>query len=178
MSGSINLVSPKNEQLEKEQNRLKIARISAFVIMLCVAGIAVLVFVINLTLPLNAIKHNEDITLSNISTLQKKLTQYSLVEDRVNHVSNIIGQRQKLPDVVGVLVNTVPSDLSVNSIQVDSKNISLDISGSSLTSMNELIDNIIMLSQQQKMIKNVVMQQLSLDVKSSRYSISIQANTE
>jgi len=177
MDGSINLVSPKNEQLEKEQRRLRIVRISALAIMVMVAGIAVLVFIINLTLPLNAIKHNEDVTLSNTSVLHKKLAEYYLVEDRVNNLSNVISKRQKLPDITDALLAIIPSGLSVGSMQVNSKSISLDISGSSLISMNKLIDNVVTLGQQ-KLIKNIVMQQLSLDVKSNNYAVSIQADIQ
>ena len=76
MSDSINLVSPKNEQLEKEQNRLRIARVVAFSVMFLVAAVAVLVFVVNLTLPINSIKRSEEVTLSNIAALHKKFVQY------------------------------------------------------------------------------------------------------
>ena len=55
MNGSINLVSPKNEQLEKEQNRLKSVRMLAFIVMFFVVVIAILAFVINLTLPISSI---------------------------------------------------------------------------------------------------------------------------
>jgi hypothetical protein len=178
MDGSINLVSPKNEQLEKEQGRLRIVRIAALAIMVMVAGIAVLVFIINLTLPLNSIKHKEDTALSNISVLHKKLAGYYLVEDRVNNLSNVISKRQKLPDIADALLAIIPSDLSVGSMQVNAKSISIDISGSSLVSMNKLIDNAILLGQQQKLIKDIVMQQLSLDVKDNYYAISIQADIQ
>jgi cell division septal protein FtsQ len=178
MDGSINLVSPKNEQLEKEQRRLRIARISALVIMAMVAGIAVLVFIINLTLPLSSIKHNEDVTLSNISVLHKKLAEYYLVEDRVDNLSNVISKRQKLPDITDALLAIIPADLSVGSMQVNAKSVSLDISGSSLISMNKLIDNVILLGQQQKLIKNIIMQQLSLDVKDNYYTVSMQADIQ
>jgi hypothetical protein len=63
-------------------------------------------------------------------------------------------------------------------MQVNAKSISLDISGSSLISMNKLIDNVILLGQQQKLIKNIVMQQLSLDVKDNYYAVTIQADIQ
>lgn len=176
MSVNINLVSPKNEQLEKDQNRLKNARILAFAVMLVVAVVAVLVFIINLTLPINSIKQSEQATLANIATLHKKLVQYALVEDRANHLSNIISKRQKLPNLVNLILATVPGDLSVNSTEISAKNVALIVSGSSLASMNKLIDNITVLGQQKNVLKNLVVQQLSLDVKSNKYSISIQAD--
>ena len=178
MSNSINLVSPKNEQLGKEQNRLKIARILAFAIMAFVVATAILVFVINLTLPINSIKQNEQTTLTNISTLHKKLTQYYLVEDRANHLANIIAQRGNIPVVSDDLLAIVPPDLAINSMQIDATKVSLIVSGASLTSMNKLIDNVTILGEQKKIITNIVVQQLSLDVKSSQYSISIQAETK
>ncbi len=178
MNDSINLVSPKNEQLEKEQNRLKGARILAFSVMFFVVVIAVLAFVINLTLPISSIKRDEDTTLANIATLHKKLVQYTLVEDRANHLSNIIAKRQKLPDVVNAVLIIIPADLSISSMQFSAKNISFIVSGSSLISMNKLIDNVIMLSKQKNILTNVIVQQLSLDVKSGKYSISIQADAK
>jgi hypothetical protein len=178
MSNSINLVSPKNEQLGKEQNRLKIARILAFAIMAFVVATAILVFVINLTLPINSIKQNEQTTLTNISTLHKKLTQYYLVEDRASHLANIIAQRGNIPVVSDDLLAIVPPDLAINSMQIDATKVSLIVSGASLTSMNKLIDNVTILGEQKKIITNIVVQQLSLDVKSSQYSISIQAETK
>jgi type II secretory pathway pseudopilin PulG len=152
------------------------AKILALLVMFAVVGIALLVFIINLTLPINSIKSEESATLSNISRMHKKLAQYYLVEDRINHLSNIISQREKLSDVTKALLTEVPSDLSINSMQVDSKSISLIVSGGSLISMNNFIDNIVVLNNKNTLIANVVIQQLSLDVKNNQYSVSIQAN--
>ncbi len=175
---SINLVSPKNEELEKEQKRLRIAKIAAFAAMFLVVITAVLIFVINLTLPLNSIKNEEAATLSNIATVHKKLVQYYLIEDRTNNLANVILQRKDIPGIVDALLNTVPSELSVSSMQVDAKSVSFIVSGGSLISMNKFIDDLTVLSTQKKIIKNVVMQNLSLDVRSGNYSVSIQAEVE
>jgi Tfp pilus assembly protein PilN len=175
---SINLVSPKNEQLEKEQARLRMVKMLALVIMALVVVIAVLVFVVNLTLPINSIKHDENVTLANISSQHKKLVQYYLVEDRVNNLSNMVANRQKLPNTVDALLAAIPQELSVVSMQVDAKSVSLIVSGDSLVPMNTFIDDITALGGQKNVLKNVVVQQLSLDVKNSRYSISVQADVK
>ena len=176
MENSINLVSLKSGQLEKEQNRLRIARVAAFIVMFMVAAVAVLVFIINLTLPIDTIKQNEKVALSNISALHKKLVQHYLVEDRVNNLVNVISKRGQLPRVIDTLLALVPGDLSVGSLQIDAKQVSLIVSGESLLSMNKLIDEVTVLNNQNRIIKNVVVQQLSLDVKGNRYSVSIQAD--
>jgi hypothetical protein len=176
MSNSINLVSPKSEQLGKDQDRLKVVRIIALLVMLGVALVAVLVFVINLTLPIDSIKQNEQIALNNIATQHKKLVQYSLVNDRINHLSDIIAKRQKLPETVSTILAVVPGDLSISSMQFDMKQISLIVSGGSLVSMNKLIDGITLLGSQKHILTNIIVQQLSLDVKSRQYAISIQAD--
>jgi hypothetical protein len=176
MESSINLVSPKNAQLEKEQSRLRIARILALVAMFSVVAVAILVFVINLTLPINSIKQQESATLSNIAALHGKLVQYYLIEDRVNHISNIIAQRGQLPSTVDTLLAIVPGELSVNLLQIDAQHVSFDVSGASLVPMNKFIDDITLLGTQKNILKNVVIQQLSLDVKDSKYTISVQAD--
>ena len=178
MSNSINLVSPKNSQLDKDQNRLRVARIVAFAVMVVVALIAVLVFVINLTLPINAIKNDEQITLSNISVFHAKLANYYLVEDRVNNLSNIIAQRKKLPDIADAILTTVPQDLAITTMQIDAKQVSFIVSGKSLVSMNKFIDDVTALDKSKKIIKNIVVQQLSADIKNGNYSISVQADTK
>jgi hypothetical protein len=175
---SINLVSPKNAQLEKDQNRLKMARLMAFAVMLIVAAVAILVFVVNLTLPLNSIKNEEATTLSNIAALHKKLVQYYLIEDRVNNLANVISQRKNLPSTVDLLLATISQDLAVSSMQVDAKKVSFIVSGGSLIAMNKFIDDLILLDTQKKIIKNIVMQDLSLDVKNGNYSVSIQADVK
>ena len=91
-------------------------------------------------------------------------------------MSNVIAKRNKVPDIADALLAATPDDLSISSIQIDAKQISLIMSGGSLISMNKFIDNVTMLGQQKKIIKNIVVQQLSLDVKNSKYSISIQAD--
>jgi hypothetical protein len=178
MNNSINLVSPKNEQIDKEQNRLKIARVLALVVMFSVAIVAILVFVINLTLPITSIKQNEQSTLANIASLHTKLVQYSLVQDRANHLANIIAKREKLPATVNTLLAVIPSDLSVGTMQFTMQKVSLIISGGSLISMNKLIDAITVLGKSNNILKNIVVQQLSLDVKSGQYSVSIQADVK
>lgn len=178
MSNSINLVSPKNEQLEKEQNRLKAARILAFSVMLAVVLIAALVFIVNLTLPINSIKQDEQNTLSNISAFHTKLAQYYLVEDRVTNLSNIIEKRKKLPDIADAVLATVPQDLAITTMQIDAKQVSFVVSGKSLISMNKFIDDVTALDKSKKIIKNIVVQQLSADIKNGNYSVSVQADTK
>lgn len=143
--------------------------------MLLVAIVALLVFVVNLTLPINSIKNEEATTLSSISAMHKKLTQYYLVEDRINHLSNIINKREKLSDVTHALLAVIPNDLSIDSIQIDAKNVSLIVSGASLTSMNNFINSIVVLNNKKTIITNVIIQELSLNVKDNTYSVSIQA---
>ena len=178
MNNSINLVSPKSEQMGKEQKRLRMARILALAVMFSVAIIAILVFVINLTLPINSIKQNEQAVLANIATLHAKLVQYRLVQDRVTHLSNIIAKREKLPAIAATLLAVIPPDLSVGSMQFTMQKVTLVISGSSLIVMNKLVDAITVLGKPNNILKNIIVQQLSLDPKSGQYSISIQADVK
>jgi len=178
MSNNINLVSPKSEQIDKEQNRLRIARMIALIVMFSVAIIAILVFMINLTLPINSIKQNEQVVLANIAALHAKLVQYRLVQDRVTHLSNIVAKRQKLPAIASTLLAIIPSDLSVGSMQFTMQRVSLVISGNSLISINKLIVTITELGKPNNILKNIIVQQLSLDAKNGEYSVSIQADVK
>jgi hypothetical protein len=176
MSSNINLVSPKNEQLEKEQRRLKAARILALLVVVFVAILAVVIFIVNLTVPLNAIKQQEDVTLTKLVPLHKKLVQYYFVEDRVDNLSNIIAARKNLSGIADAIAQIVPSGVSISSLEIDSKQVTLIVYGSSLLPMNQFIDGVTMISTQKKLIKNVVAQQVSVDVRNGTYSVSVQAD--
>ncbi len=173
MSNSINLVTLKNNQLLGEEKWLKIARASALISMIFVASIAILVFVVNLTIPIQSIRNSEQATLADIAALHNRLATYYLTKDRANNLSNIISKRKTLPTSTNEIFNLVPPELSIKSFDADAKNISIVVSGNSLLPINKFIDDVITASRKGKIIKNVSIQELSVDTKHGSYSLSI-----
>ena len=176
MSNSINLISNKSVELEKELRRLKKVKIAAVICLVAVVLMAVLVFVLNFTFPLDSVKKDQQLTMANLTAMNTKLTTYALTKDRVSNIANIIAQRGNFIPQTSQILSKVPSDLSVGTLEVTNGSLKITVSGASLASMNKFIDDVTILSQKKNIIQNVVVQQLSLDVKNNKYSISIQAD--
>ena len=71
MNSDINLISNRSEKIEKERKALNSLRIIAGVCLFIVAAVSVGIFLINFTVPISAVKKQQEQTLSQISTLNK-----------------------------------------------------------------------------------------------------------
>lgn len=176
MSSSINLVSTKNDQLEKELKRLRLFRIIAVISLILVASVSVIIFVINITLPIPAIKKNQEQALSGISLLREKLVKNFLINDRVRNISEIISKRKNYSSTLENLLSKVSADLSVDTFEVEGKIVSISISGDSLIPINNFLNNIIELGNKGKIIKNVLIESLTLNSTNGKYTLSMKAD--
>ena len=175
MISSINLVSNNNSQLEKELRRVTAMRIIAIVCLVSVALLSVLIFVINFTLPLQAVKAQQQTELISIGTMHKKLVKYVLLNDRVRNIADLTAKRKNIASLINTITGKLPKDLSVESLGMENGIITLGISGNSLLTMNQFIDDFIALKDKNKIIKSINIQSLSLNVLKGKYSLSVQA---
>lgn len=176
MNDSINLVSGKSYQLEKELKRLKIIRIAAITSLVFVSLISISLFIITVTLPMSAVKKNQQQALSGIGTLHKKLIKHALINDRVKNIADIMKKRKNYSEISDALFSKASSDLSIDAFSVESGTVILTVSGVSLIPLNKFIDDLIILGDKGKIIKNVSIQSLILNVSTGKYSLSMQAD--
>jgi competence protein ComGC len=176
MNENINLISNQNVALEKELRRLKRFRLISIVCLVVVLAASILIFVLNFTLPLDSVKKEQTATASNISLLHKKLVTYTLITDRVKNISNIISQRGNYIPQVNDILGKVPTDVSVDGLGIDPGKITISISSTSLISINKFIDDMVSLGTQGKVIKDIVIQGLSLDVGNNKYVLNMKAS--
>ncbi len=175
MNSDINLISNKNTALEKELRRLRIVRVLAVISLFVVALIAIMIFILNVTLPFDSVRKDEQMTKAGLSLLQNKLYTYASINDRVNNISNIISQRDNYIPQINQVLSKVPADLSVGELSVVTGKMDMSVSGLSLVSINKFIDDIVALGNQGKVIKNIVIQGLSVDPSGS-YTLHLEAD--
>lgn len=176
MNNNINLISNQNVELEKELRRLKKFRLISLTCLIAVSLVSILIFVLNLTLPLESVKKEQNTTAANISFLHKKLVTYTLITDRVKNISNILSQRGNYIPQVNEILGKVPTDISIDGLEIQTGQVSISVSGTSLLPINKFIDDMVSLGVKGKAIKDVVIQGLSLDTNSGKYSLSMKAN--
>lgn len=171
MNKSINLVSNRNEQLEKELLILKIVRVIAVSLLVTISVVAITAFIFSTQISISKIKEEENATLAQISVLHDRLTTYYLTKDRINNISGILSTRRDYSDHIDAILANAPKTLSLKGIDIEKNIISVSMSGNSLVSINEFVDNVTALGIEQKLIKNVRLQSLSLDVKKEEYMV-------
>ena len=171
MNKSINLVSNRNEQVERELLILKIVRVVSVSLLITISVVAISAFILSTQISLSKIKEEENTTLSQISALHEKLTTYYLTKDRLTNISSILTTRKDYVKPITAILEKVPEDLSLEGISIEKEIFTINISGTSLISMNKLIDDISALGKQNKVLANVKLQSLSLDVKSGKYFV-------
>ena len=176
MSNSINLVSTNVVGLEKELKRLKIFRVAAIIGLIFVSLLSVLAFVLNVTLPIESVKNQQKATITEISVFNKKLTQYTLLTDRVRNISSIISNRKDYGLNTSVLFGITPVDASIDTLNIEKGKLTMSVSSASLSSINKFMDDIVALGVKGKIVKNIIVQELTSNVSNGTYSLSIEAD--
>ncbi len=171
MNKSINLVSNRNEQVERELLILKIVRVVAVSLLITISVVAISAFILSTQISLSRIKEEENATLSQISALHDKLTTYYLTKDRLTNISRILSTRRDYGKHINAILEKVPEDLSLEAISIEKEVITINVAGTSLIPINKLIDDIFLLGKEKKLLNNVKLQSLSLDVKGGKYFV-------
>lgn len=176
MNNNINLISNQNVELEKESRRLKKFRLISLICLIAVSLVSVIIFVLNLTLPLDSVKKEQSTTAANIATFHKKLVTYTLITDRVKNISNIISQRGNYMPQIDAVLGKVPTELSIEELNVETGEITLSVSSTALLSVDKFMNDIISLASQGKVLKELVIQSFSLDTNTGKYTLYLKAS--
>ncbi len=171
MNNSINLISTKNEQLEKELRLLLIIRVIAVSMLITLAVVSIIAFIISTQIPLSKIRQEQNNTLASISALHSKLTSYYLIRDRINNINNFFNLRTDFSEVLELLFSKIGSDMQVEGIDIEKQQIRIHISGPSLISLNKTIDDTLTLTSSSKLISKIELTALSADPKKGQYSV-------
>lgn len=176
MSSSINLVSSKNDQLERNLRRLRFVKTLAIVSLIFVALTSVVIFVINLSLPISDVKKGQKDALASIAGLHGKQATYYLMRDRITNISSILSKRKSYVDTTNSIFGKLPSGVSADTLDVETGALTLSVSSSSLLPLNQFLDSLIVLGKSGKIIKNLNIQSLILNTKNGSYSLTVQAD--
>jgi hypothetical protein len=176
MNNEINLVSGKDLGIEKQIKVLKILKVSAVISLISVASISIIFFIITLILPISKVKKNQDQALVGISKLHKKLTTFSLVTDRIKSINSITRQRKDYPQISAAILSKLPLDASVDAMMLDQNTLIITVTGPSLTSMNQFIDDFAAIANSSNNIQDLIVQSLQYNAGTLMYSLTFQAN--
>ena len=176
MSNEINLITGKTFSLEKRLKQVKILRITAVLSLVLISLISIILFIITITIPISSVKKDEAQTISSLSQLHQKHTSYALVVDRITNIKSLSLSRRDYAKSVNEIFKRIPQSLNIESLSIDSGKIEMGINGSSLLDLDKLINDLIVLNNDKKVIKNLLIESLVLNSANSRVTILLQAD--
>ena len=172
---SINLAQNKNEEYEQKVKRLKIVRLIAAFSLILVVLCSLIIFILDLSVPLANIKKNEETTLSNLSVLHGKLAKLYLINDRITYISDIEAKRKNYVNTIQTITDKLPAAMKINSLSIDQKTLVLTASGQSLLDVDTFLNSFIDLGNNAKLIKGVTIENIVANVNNLNYTITLQA---
>lgn len=175
MSDSINLVTAQTRENEKRKKRAYVLRIISLIFISFVGIVSIILFVLNARISLSSIKKDEVATVQAISAQKDKLAKYNLLNDRLKGIFEIVKNRKSYTNVLNTLLSQVPQRVGASSLSIEKDEVTLTVNSQSLLPINKFLNNVVELSAKKDVIKDMVIESLSIDSKTGIYSLSIKA---
>ena len=87
-----------------------------------------------------------------------------------------MSSRKNYASSANTIFEKLPQELSVETMILEDKILTLSVSGDSLIPINEFIDDMVEIGDSGKIIKNLTIQSLVLNFSNGRYILSMQAD--
>lgn len=176
MSKDINLISTRSDQIEREKRILKFLRVTASVLLFLITLSSIGVFLINVSTPINAVRREQQETITAIAGLSKKLASFHYIKDRVAGIITVLKDRKDYPKVVNTIFANIPSSLAVEEIKVENNTLLLTVTDSSLIPLNETIEALVVISGKKELISGLIIKTLDFNPLTGRYNLTFTAN--
>jgi Tfp pilus assembly protein PilN len=173
MNENINFLRNKKSQVKKNQAEI-ILRVCAIGTLFLVAFAAVGMFVLRTQSKLSALEQEENQLQKNLSLIQDRTIKFILVQDRIKSISQTLKTRSSISPVVEKIMTQIPKDVILTDLSIDKKKVIINISSSSLASLNIYTNTLSKTENASILFRSVVMDSLTFDGK-SRYSMQINA---
>lgn len=174
MSNDINLVSPGVGKSSKEARRLSTFSLIATTLIVGVGFVSVLLFVLNHILSPSAVIKEQKKIAANITLAKQKQVKLVVLGRRLNDISNLISKRSNYEEALSSILSETPAGMSVASLTLDKQKLSMVVSAGSLISTNSFIDSLKGMVEEKKFLKNVTINNLILNSRTSSYTLTLE----
>lgn len=172
MNEDINLIPGKRKVALEQKSLIRKLRILAVVFLATVAFFSISLFLLKLQSPLPFLQREKNMALTNLSLLSQKTVKLFLVKNRLKEIAVIEKKRQRLDETINAVIEGVPQDVLLSSLNVGKKDVSITASSNSLSSVNIFLDRLVDKVLQKKVFSKITLDSLSLDSKGNRYIIA------
>lgn len=174
MSEKINLISSRKKNVKPQSKSEKIFKLSSLVCLVLVALVAGGLFALKLTSPLPSLQKEESQLLSELQTLYPKTIKLLIIKNRLQGIAAILKQRPDLVKIINLVQEKKPQEISVTSLDVSASSITVAAASSSLSAVDQYLNGLVAIANEKKAYGSVSLESLSLDTKTSKYSLSLE----
>lgn len=175
MSTNINLLLPKDGESLKRKMKVRVFNIAAIISVFATGLMSIVVFLlIQAVSPVSVEREQEDV-LRKLSQFQDRQAKLLIVNKKIEDISEILERRKDLHLVTGVLLSKVPSNLSIDSLEIDSKNVSITAQSASLFSIGELINNLTDMVRKKEILSSLTLNSLTFNEGQKNYQLTIKS---
>lgn len=172
MNENINLIPGKRKVVSEQKSLVKRLRMLSIVLLITIVFSSIALFFLKLQSPLPSLQREKNTLLTNLSLLSQKTAKLLLVKNRLKETAIIEKKRQRLDETIGAVVENIPQDVLISSLNVGKKDVLITASSNSLSSMNIFLDRLVEKVLQKKVFSKITLDSLSLDSKGNRYIIA------
>jgi hypothetical protein len=175
MNANINLLLRTDEESIKRKRSIKIFNFTAIASLILVGLISLGIFILIRIVNPDSLREEREDLLSRMSQFQSRQYNLFILNDRIENINQIMGKRGNISNTMNEILIKVPSQLSIESFEIDDKSIVITGQSKSLFTIGELINNLTDMVRRKEIIKSLTLNSLTLDRSIGVFRISIKS---
>lgn len=177
MNSSINLVRAQDRENLQRRKKIFILRAISITFISFVGIVSIILFILYARISVSSIKKEQALAAQNIVLQKDKLAKLNLLNDRLRGIKEILKERKNYTTTLNSLLEQVPVGATTSSLSINKSSVSLTVTSSSLLPINKFLNNIVDLYTKKHLIREIVIESLTVDTRSGTYSLSVKAKT-
>jgi Tfp pilus assembly protein PilN len=176
MNNEINLIASRRKASITKGKSVLFVRNIAISCLIFVIVLSISLFFYSRNPRLLLLERQEQTAVRGISFAQQKIVSLLLTENRLSDIHSLLSKRDTFETTLSDIVRTLPQGVSVDSLSINQKAISITVSSLSLTSLNTFLDDITAETANKHIFKKLTVNSLIADLQVGRYILSLQGD--
>lgn len=173
MNANINLLLRTDEESKRRKKGVKILNFAAGVFLLGVGVTSLIIFLLIQSVNPSSVKREQEDVLKSMSAFQDRQVKLFILNNRAENIDKVLTARKDLAMVTNTLFEKTPIRLSIDNLEVDEKSFFISAQSTSLSPINEFINNLIDMVRKKEKIRSLTLSSLIFDEGKNVYQVSI-----
>lgn len=176
MSKGINLLGAEQQISAKMgigSRKLKILRTVAVWLLFGISGASIALFLFIALSPLPSVQQEEQNVLATLAKYHPDIAKFLFVNDRIKGSQMILAKRSNYDQILDKIKKKMPEDSSITGITMNSDEIAVTVTSSSLASLDTFLNNLIAATEAKEDFSKVTMTRFFSNEDSKDFSLTV-----